>query len=969
LSSMAKYKLSIALLMISILVTIVLFTPLATANPCSPSQLLPMSPSIAAQCQWKDISPNAYLSPPANPPLDSVYMFPASVTSPVEGWAVGESAPLTDATTSLPSIFHYDGSVWNLVPAPKYPDFPSTQCPYDLTSVNFGTPNNAISKNDGWAVGVSHPAVSPLTATVTSTAATTTTSSATTSQTVTSTSYTPATTTATVTATSTSTVTAISSVSVSTTVVTVVSTTVSSTITSTSTSTVATTIPGSAVDCGGGSVAIHWDGVTWRVQVAGLMGPGAGTLNSVFMVSPTDVWAVGSDKTGTTGSIWHWTGVPGLGGGWNLVMSVPQVLHSVFMVSPTDGWAVGDAGAIYHYFAGAWTAFSSPFPPCPQGQFCTLYSVFMISPTDGWIVGTNGNILHYTAGTWSGPVSPGTTSNDLFSVFMSSSTEGWAVGGSALGQTQETIVHYSGGTWTALPINLIPLSPVNAFSLNSVFFTTAANGWAVGTAGAIINFDGNNWGAVTSPTLNNFTSISFGPPLVGPINPNDGWAVGNASRTNPLEPTIYHWNGFMWTRGVAIGATNDLNSVYMLNGGDVWAVGGGPHPTASCSASPIALCPIILHFTGGSWNTVTPPPGTYTLKSVFMVSPMEGWAVGEQTGLPSPTGIILHYTVTGGVGTWAIFPAPSSPSAPGGLNSVFMLGPNEGWAVGDMETILHYTVTGGVGTWNVVTVSGTPMLSQYANLTSIFMLSPTSGWAVGGIQTPPAVGSSISAGPVIIYWDGTKWTPVATPSIPGGISPTGHTSATLKSVFCSDPNNCWASGFPGKLFATLFHFDGVAWTHVSTIPALLGQVPPILTSIYLMPDGSGWIVGSDPEFPYPSLAQQPLPGTTTTALSTILRCFQGLAAGTATTTIVSTVATQTTLLTGITTSVSTLLTTVTSTNTTVVAPITPSGNIIPVIVGIIAALAVALVLILLLLGRRRPRAAPVVCYPIQRRPC
>lgn len=77
----------------------------------------------------------------------------------------------------------------------------------------------------------------------------------------------------------------------------------------------------------------------------------------------------------------------------------------------------------------------------------------MLSPTDGWAVGSKGTIFHYTTGIWTGPVSPGTTTNDLLSVFMAASTEGWAVGKAG------TIVHYSGGTWTALPINLVPTLP------------------------------------------------------------------------------------------------------------------------------------------------------------------------------------------------------------------------------------------------------------------------------------------------------------------------------------------------------------------------------------------------------------------------------------------------------------------------------------------------------------------------------
>ena len=706
-------------------------------------------PAGAQMGVWRDINPTAYISPPANPQLNSIYML-----SPGEGWAVGDSRPTTNTTAGLPAIFHYDGSTWNLVPAPRVPSFPSTPSAYNLTSVSFGPPNNPISRNDGWAVGFNG------------------------------------------------------------------------------------TIGGSPPSPN--ALALHWDGITWRAQTAGLCvtcggGTNAGPLWSVFMISSTDAWAVGQDQAGTSGVFWHWTGVPGLGGGWNLPQApVSNRLYSVFMVSSTEGWAVGANGVIFHYFGGSWNSFTSPVVGTP------LRSVFMISPTEGWAVGDGGVIIHYSAGTWAGPVSPGTTSNNLFSIFMTSSTEGWAFG------AKGTVLHYSGGAWTALPSNLVPTAPVALFNFNSAYFNSATDGWIVGTDGVVVHYDGVNYGSVTSPTINNFTSISFGPPLAGPINANDGWAVGNASATVTFEPTIYHWNGFTWTKGIAIGTTNNLNSIFMVDTGDVWTVGGGNQHTSSCTA---ALCPVILHFTGGSWNSITPPPGSYTIKSIFMVSSNEGWAVGQQYaptthGGVNATGIILHYTVTGGVGTWAIFPAPSSPASIPSLNSVFMLTQNEGWTLGDNATILHYTVSGGVGTWNLVTVSGTPGLFPDANLTSVFMLSPTSGWGVGGIQAS----GSFSAGPVIIYWDGTKWEPVSAPSIPGGISPTGHTSATLKSVFFTGPNDGWAVGYPGKLVATILHWDGVAWSHVSLNPALLGEVPSILTSVYMTAPGNGWIVGSSPDF-------------------------------------------------------------------------------------------------------------------------
>jgi photosystem II stability/assembly factor-like uncharacterized protein len=841
---------------------------------------------------WRDTNPTAYINPPANPKLNSLFMLSAT-----EGWAVGDSQPTVNITkttsvgsrvsTALPAIFHYDGSTWNLVPAPRFPDFPFSPSAYNLTSVTFGPPTSPISRNDGWAVGFN---ITYLTSGVPNPEFPST-----------------------------------SGLGV---------------------------LPPNAT-------TLHWDGTAWRVQTAGLSGVNAGPLWSAFMVSSTDVWAVGQNRTGTSagigpatgigGTFWHWTGVPGLGGGWNLVQPpVANVPFSVFMVSATEGWAVGSGGAIYHYTGGSWTLFASPVST-------TLRSVYMVSPTEGWAVGDGGIILHYTSGTWSGPVSPGTTANNLFSVVMVSSTEGWTAGAAG------TLLHYSGGAWTLIPPNLVPTSPIFSFSFSSLFANSATDIWSVGTAGVILHWDGSNWGSVTSPTFNNFTSISFGPPLTGPMNPNDGWAVGNASLSG--EPTIYHWNGFMWTKGVTIGTTNNLNSVFMLNGGDVWAVGGGKNPTASCSTPP-ALCPVILHYTGGSWNTVTPPPGNYRLKGVFMVSITEGWAVG-QSSANGP--VILHYTVTGGVGAWATFPAPSTPTAIHSLNAVFMLSQTEGWAVGDNATILHYTVSGGVGTWNLVTVSGTPLLSPYANLTSVFMLSPTIGWAVGGIQANPAplsnggssqIGGSYSAGPVIIYWDGTKWSPVPTPTIPGGLDPSppgavpnhlGHTSAILKSVYCTQSDDCWAAGQPGKLFATLLHWDGIAWNHVITSPALMGEEPPILSSVYMISPSSGWVVGSSPRF---------LTISSGGALSTILRfaSFGGLTTMTATSTVVSTVTTATSLLTASTVSTATSLKTTTAV-TTLTSSVTGGGIPGFPVESILAGLAFGL-LTLSLLRRRRRSAAP-----------
>ncbi len=89
-----------------------------------------------------------------------------------------------------------------------------------------------------------------------------------------------------------------------------------------------------------------------------------------------------------------------------------------------------------------------------------------------------------------------------------------------------------------------------------------------------------------------------------------------------------------------------------------------------------------------------------------MVNSDEGWAVGAQTSsaksqVLSP--LELYFTMRLLV-EWErgvsflrqlvlhLFLA---------LESVFMLNQYEGWAVGDDATILHYTVSGGIGTWSL----------------------------------------------------------------------------------------------------------------------------------------------------------------------------------------------------------------------------------------------------------------------------
>jgi len=467
---------------------------------------------------------------------------------------------------------------------------------------------------------------------------------------------------------------------------------------------------------GGTAVALFRNPVSWQLITTGLSGPDAKKLGSVSEVDSSDAWAVDS----VSGAFWHWSGVVGLGGGWNEISSASGGLNSIFMTSASDGWAVGAGGIIYHYAGGAWTSYTT------VGM--TLNSVFMVNQNEGWAVGNSGTIFHYSSGTWTGSFSPSPTNQNLEAVFMISQTEGWAVGASG------TVLHYLNGIWL-LESNQSGITQ----NLNAVSFF-GGNGWAVGDLGTIALL-----GAQTPPQGipgSTFESIYLS-------SSSDGWIVGCSTGgcgTGAGDLTLLHWNGNSLTIGTALATTTDLYSVSMANPSDGWAVGG------------LGSSPAMLHYNGGAWEQIPGPSVNGILRSVFMIDASNGWAVGDN-------GAILRYAG----GSWGSVSAPT----PNTLRSVFMAGSTDGWAVGDGGTILRYQN----GQWS------TYPSATSARLNSVYLLDSSHGWAVGSggtilhydglVWSSVATGSSANLNSVaqvnpqeawavgdsaaILHWDGVSW--------------------------------------------------------------------------------------------------------------------------------------------------------------------------------------------------------------------
>jgi hypothetical protein len=227
-----------------------------------------------------------------------------------------------------------------------------------------------------------------------------------------------------------------------------------------------------------GSLLLHYASGSWSIASPLLpMGSGTYDPSALLMISATDGWATGEDKTlHYDGSAWREVAALSdkqLGGG-----------SSISAAGPNDIWIARLGGDIVHFDGTAWTEqrISLPFGQQLPGSIL-LSGIAMISPSEGFAVGGIGNsssgvILHYTSGRWS---VQSTVDESLYGVSLRSPTEGWAVGASG------GIYHYQAGVWTkaAKPVSH-PLYGVTALP-------SGGDPWAVGLGGALLRYRDGAW--------------------------------------------------------------------------------------------------------------------------------------------------------------------------------------------------------------------------------------------------------------------------------------------------------------------------------------------------------------------------------------------------------------------------------------------------------------------------------------------
>jgi hypothetical protein len=188
--------------------------------------------------------------------------------------------------------------------------------------------------------------------------------------------------------------------------------------------------------------------------------PGTGDfLESVAIVGPDDVWAVGYHDRPAKGSASftvHWNGAH-----WSLAPTpnpgVADALHGVSAVSSKDVWAVGNfytssnqwRSLIVHWNGSSWVKVKSPNPGTIANTF--MYGVDAVSSTDVWAVGEGENhlLLRWNGSKWKQTPQPQPSLGGyVVAVAALSAKDVYGAGYDPMGSTRTTIaIHWNGEGW------------------------------------------------------------------------------------------------------------------------------------------------------------------------------------------------------------------------------------------------------------------------------------------------------------------------------------------------------------------------------------------------------------------------------------------------------------------------------------------------------------------------------------------
>jgi flagellar hook capping protein FlgD len=364
-----------------------------------------------------------------------------------------------------------------------------------------------------------------------------------------------------------------------------------------------------------------------------------------------------------------------------------------------------------------------------------------------------------------------------------SATDAWAAGSTA-DATETFTIHWDGAAWSIMP------SPSPSTFRPQNFITGLAaiahdDVWGVGSYNSsggggtglptvqtlAMHWDGSRWSVAPSPAIVGGSSFS----AVSALASNDVWAVGQESFSpNPaMKPLAAHWDGSGWKAVEAPFVGNRINQLLGVSArapGDVWAVGTWRSTTTTFHI-------LILHWNGSAWS-VTPaadPGNNDELLAAAAVSANDAWAVGDRHDPVGDTQqpLIMHWNGS----AWSTYPLAPFPGDFARLNAIRAASPTGIWAAGAFATVsggpseallMHWDGT----SWSEVATGPTGGSSEYFN-----------GLAVGGECDAWAVGSYVSGGPTVPLTDRLH----SASSVPGGASGAAGSGALLSLETAPNP--------------------------------------------------------------------------------------------------------------------------------------------------------------------------------------
>lgn len=322
---------------------------------------------------------------------------------------------------------------------------------------------------------------------------------------------------------------------------------------------------------------------------------------------------------------------------WTAIDSVKT--NAIWLIAPDDGWSFGKD--FKHWDGTSWVT------AVQDSAFIALTCAFP-SPNSGWVFGIQDSLYRFNGSVWTKQFSgmPYIGYCDF-----TDSLNGWVL--SPMGVSYR----YDNGIWNQYNINLPAyIQPcyyqsISSCDPNTVWIAASAiYDYPATDSSYFIRFVNNQWIIDTALPDIYFYTICF-------TDPNHGWA-GGLDVGNGYQNVIYRYDGQGWSLESVLGGYDGVGSIYMYSNNLGWA---------SVSANADFF---IYVYDGFSWSLQDSLH--WPVKQFSFTDPMNGWALGINTGHPNHISNIIFETSSGGFGIEThfdinskdiiVFPNPTSTS-------------------------------------------------------------------------------------------------------------------------------------------------------------------------------------------------------------------------------------------------------------------------------------------------------------------